>query len=465
MIEINLGKVERGTHEGKVTVKRGGKVFQRKQRLGTKEKDGDEGAKDDKKDEVKKPDTSGEYKIDFKNEEMIKAAVLGNIGDSSVTFNKDMPGTIKENQYEILSESIDYIGKYSEYLDGKSYLLLSKISDTLIKSAADGIGDVDASDFCVLMEDSIDDIVYQELNSWERQLGDHGIRHIFGNIDIMNGIFDSLNKVSPDTISPKDKFNGVFTMIYHDLGYTSERSRSSIAGTKFHKEDGSVLFDNNKEKFSKFTGDDHDTIKDYILRHDTPDIDWDKAPVLSAISVADNLALFYKEKLPKLFRDVPGSIDLLTNMQKALQSDDNEGFEENKNLLYDGIDKTGLPDYTKYMLKKAAKEVSPYTPKVTLSMLTGEVSNINFDKDKKLDIEINYNDYESELSKLYDQGQSKFVKLAESFGVDDFETDHFHFEKDGKPILSVYRKGKTTKIEINTGSLAEAIRLIREGRS
>lgn len=41
MIEINLIKLskgERGTHEGLVTVRRGGKVFQRKQKLGTKDK-------------------------------------------------------------------------------------------------------------------------------------------------------------------------------------------------------------------------------------------------------------------------------------------------------------------------------------------------------------------------------------------------------------------------------------------
>lgn len=38
MIEIDLQKLERGLREGMVTVRRGGKVFQRKQRLGVKEK-------------------------------------------------------------------------------------------------------------------------------------------------------------------------------------------------------------------------------------------------------------------------------------------------------------------------------------------------------------------------------------------------------------------------------------------
>ena len=37
MIEIDIQKLERGTHESMVTVRRGGKVFQRKQRVGKKE--------------------------------------------------------------------------------------------------------------------------------------------------------------------------------------------------------------------------------------------------------------------------------------------------------------------------------------------------------------------------------------------------------------------------------------------
>ena len=37
MIEIDISKLERGKREGMVTVRRGGKVFQRKQKLGRKE--------------------------------------------------------------------------------------------------------------------------------------------------------------------------------------------------------------------------------------------------------------------------------------------------------------------------------------------------------------------------------------------------------------------------------------------
>ena len=38
-IELDMSKLERGTHTGQVKVTRGGKTFYRKQRLGTKEKE------------------------------------------------------------------------------------------------------------------------------------------------------------------------------------------------------------------------------------------------------------------------------------------------------------------------------------------------------------------------------------------------------------------------------------------
>ena len=47
MIEIDLNKLDRGTHEGTVMVHRGGKVFQRKQKLGRKESESESGSESD----------------------------------------------------------------------------------------------------------------------------------------------------------------------------------------------------------------------------------------------------------------------------------------------------------------------------------------------------------------------------------------------------------------------------------
>ena len=433
-----IEKSEKGTRKEWRTVHRKGKTFKQRFRVGTKEDTG--------------------YQIDFLKEEQRKKNILDKVSDPDIKFKYVDDGTISDKKYEILHAGYQYLGKYSDYLDGKSYHLMSNTIDSLVGSAANGIGEISARDFCDIVKKSIDDLVYQELESWERQLGDHGIRHIYGNINVLNKIFDEINRRVPDTITDKDRFNGVLTMIFHDLGYTCERSRSSIEGTKYHKEDGMKLFEHNRNKFEKFLGKDFDKVKGYILNHDTPDIDWDRDPVLSSISCADNLALFYREKLPKLFRDVPQSIELLTKMQKALKDKDDKKFDQYKQILYDNIDKTNFPEYTKYLLKKAAREVSPYTPKVTLSMLVGEIDKISFEKENGLEVAIKYNEFESKLSKLYDQGQSKFVKLAESFGVNDFDKTSFEFKRGNKTILKVYKTGKFVKIEINLTKLERGLR-------
>ena len=442
---LPLAKLERGTHEGRVKVTRKGKTFYRKQRLGRKDKDYNVNAKSAAPDK---------YNIDFGKEASLKIEALSNVKESNENIGH-VDGVVKENKKEISTAVNDYLGLYADNLDGKSYHLVSNIMNRFIDAGSGIFGDLPSQEFCDLLQLSVDDIMYQELNSWSRQLGDHGIRHIYGNIDIMGKIFDSINSESPGTISEKDKLNGIMTMIWHDYGYTSERSRSSIEGTKYHKIDSGKFFKHRENIYRKFLGDDFDDVENYIINHDTPDIDWEDHPVLSAISCADNLALFYREKLPTLFRRVEGSIHLLEQMQFALRDNDDKKFNMFKAKLGGKIDNTNLPEYTKYLLKKAAKEVSPYTPKVILSMLTGEISDIGYTNKSGLNVKIKYNDFESKLSKLYDQGQSKFVKLAETFNIKDFEKDHFEFIKNGKVLLSLSKSGKFVKIEIDIGSLAK----------
>ncbi len=340
------------------------------------------------------------------------------------------------------------IEKYAEFMDGKTYSLISKVvedqSRELLKAG------VSKETVDALAADSTDKLVYQEMRSWERQLGDHGIRHIEGNIRIFNEILNSFKNEEcagqPCPITDKDRLIGYIVMVNHDIGYTAEPSRTNIPGTKYHKEFSEKWFENERVLYEKVLGkDDFERAKKYILLHDTPDIDWEKDPVLAAISVADNLALFHREKLPTLFKKVPDAIPILIKMQQALNEKDTAKFAEYKGALDQNIDKTNLPEYTKYLLKKAAKEISPYTPPVTLSMLAGSVGSVSYHKGDGLDVEIIKDPFESDINKLYDQGQSKFVKLAESYGIRDFEKDKFDFIKNGKKVLSVHAKNPSVE--------------------
>lgn len=356
---------------------------------------------------------------------------------SGKSIDPTLTGLLKDKWHKVSKYSTEHLDRYSDYIDGKTFSLTNRVITNQL-SLLNETTDISAHNAFRLSKDSIDKLIYQEMRSWERQLGDHGVRHIEGNLRIFNQIAEEFNAAGGN-ISVKDSLLTYITMINHDLGYTTEPSRTSIEGTKYHHEFGEKLFEDQRDFFESFlSSEEYLRIKNYILYHDTPNLDWEKSPLLSAISISDNLALFHKEKLPKIFEAVPHSLSYLIKMQRALNAKDMPRFNVLRDKLEVQINKTNLPDYTKYLLKKASREVSPYTPKVTLSMLAGEIGKVVYSRIKGLDVTINYNDFESKLSKLYDQGQKKFVKLAEAFGITDFDTNKFEFIKDDKQILSVH---------------------------
>lgn len=91
MIEINLRKLERGVRTELRTVKRGGKVFQRKTRVGRKEKV-DKGVKprevvEDKKLKVKETKTIDNFENNIKDQKFETCGVFNENGD--FIFSKD----------------------------------------------------------------------------------------------------------------------------------------------------------------------------------------------------------------------------------------------------------------------------------------------------------------------------------------------------------------------------------------
>lgn len=393
------------------------------------------------------PDTKEDRQklVDYSKEKRTMGMFLSGLRSEDEVSPK-LEGRLN-TQIEVVADfATEHLDRYSEFLDGKTFSLTNKVIRKQVQLLADTTT-ISAVDAFKLSKDSVDKIIYQEMRSWERQLGDHGVRHIEGDIRIFNEIAKTFNAAGGN-ISSRDTLLAYIALIHHDLGYTAEPSRLTLAGTKYHPEFSEKLFENEQVFFENLLGhDDYLKVKEFILKHDTADISWEKSPILTSISIADNLALFHREKLPRLFEKVRHSLSTLSKMQKALNKNNTPLFEKLKGNLFTEIDKTALPKYTKYLLKKAATEVSPYTPKVTLSMLAGEIGKLEYSKEAGLDIEIKHSLFEAELNKLYDQGQQKFVKLAQSFNITDFNKEKFDFIKNGEKILSVHRGFSKAKLE------------------
>ena len=104
MIEINLTKLDRGTHEGMVTVKRGGKVFQRKQKLGRKESESESG-----------PEYGSDYEKNKKEYEKLRSVPTPY--DETVTQMIERTNAINAARTKMNESNPKWVAEQKEYAE------------------------------------------------------------------------------------------------------------------------------------------------------------------------------------------------------------------------------------------------------------------------------------------------------------------------------------------------------------
>ncbi len=327
----------------------------------------------------------------------------------------------------------DDVGFVRDFIDEQTEFLEGALKEGAFKGAQ-------AEKVNKLMMRAVDDLVYQTHESYKRQLGDHGARHIVSNIKTQNDAFKALEK-SGVKISAKDKFMAAMVMVNHDLGYTAAPSKANVKYTGKHKEYSDEIFrteyeDDYREVFDE---DSLTRLKTLIKTHDSPEMDWENDPVGSSIRLADNLSLYSQEKLPGLFRLIPGGIDTLEEIGKAAKEKDQKKIDEVRAKLHKKIDDASIPAPLKKALKNAAEEVNVMTAKFTLGMLGGKLDKMEF-KDGTMQVHVKRDVYDERLQKLFDLGQRQFGKLADAYGISEEEAKKdkkFTFGDKDKPKMVV----------------------------
>jgi len=354
----------------------------------------------------------------------------------------------------LLQDNSDaYLEQYDRFIDATTF---NKMRTAVYKLISDGTKIKDRfnpDQLQELIQNSIDKLMYQEINAWERQLSDHGVRHIAGNINTADRISKAMQGAGY-AVSEEERFMIDVVMINHDIGYTTEKVRESIPETQNHPAFSKSWFDNERQFFSKyFAPEELDAMSDYIEHHDQTDIDWENKKLLSIISVSDNLSIFHDEKLPSLFKYVDGSLDILFNIQKAIRDKDKTTIESERQNLIRAVNASALPQYTKSWLVKAAREVSEFTPKFTIPMLIGRIDGFNFNKDTGLAVDVQEDMFDTRVADFYDMGQKAYVKLAESYKADLANNDQIQFKRGDKQLMQVNIKREKLKKSLDIESI------------
>ena len=284
--------------------------------------------------------------------------------------------------------------------------------------------------------DTVDALAVQENEALRRTLGDHGVRHIMGDIYMA---LDILKEV-PGYDTPQDKAATFIAGIYHDTGYLTKPSQIFL--DEDHPSWSRQHFDANaKSRVAANLGKDTaDLVSNIVNTHYTADLDWQNDAAASAFRVADNAALFKNEKMPGLLHYVPDNFSVIKDFADKKIDMDVARQRLAKNIGAQG----NLTPEVRTALLDSVDEFSPFLVKSSLGMLAGKVENFAW-KDGALLVELKRDPATDKIQQVLDVGQRQFKKFAESLGVDpdDFSTQRsLELKDNNKVVLRAVIKSK-----------------------
>jgi hypothetical protein len=316
-----------------------------------------------------------------------------------------------------------------------------------------------------IINDSIAKILFQEDESRKHGMGDHGIRHIYGNMKYTDQALNELDSTVKTT--PREKMMAQLIMTMHDLGYAGSVARTpgmkGIYASSAHKEVSTELVNHmiskGKWKDLNLTKKEKAFVLNAVLTHDSSEMDFEKQPVLSSIRMSDNLAVFKAEKIPYVFnifgeektktqlgdlRKINVKIEKFENEltkqyiagnitgeeynNKLIKVKEVQKHQQNKvkkSLIETVNNNTEYNDIEKKYLLTAIDEISPWTTKAIPGMYAGQIkkhNGITFNKNKNNVIQatiiLEHNKFNEQLLDAgLDLGNKQFEKVAESFGL------------------------------------------------
>lgn len=334
----------------------------------------------------------------------------------------DLVGTVDDVVAKRLKQVGDYVMQDAKALATKHLKTLGNVL------SAAGVSEAKVKS---IMLKATDALVIQEHEALSRQLGDHGIRHLLGDAAMAEEILS----VHPAVDAPAQTALSYLAAIYHDTGYLTDPG-SVMRMDGRHPAWSQQYFDKHvrPEIVDSLGESAASRLSNIIATHADSSIDWKNDPGASAFRIADNLALFHKEKLPGLFKYVPSNIVVLKEMGEGKIT-----VEEAKARMAKNVRKSNLPGTIKETLGFAVNEVGKQTVKFTVGMLGGDVRDFKWDNGY-LNVTVNRNRQAVELQKTLDLGQRQFKKFAEAYlgesGVKTMQSNGFVFRSaSGRPLL------------------------------
>ena len=139
--------------------------------------------------------------------------------------------------------------RLDEYAD-----TLGRVIDEAVKDGS--IGDVRECDLDAFIQEDMKLLVYQEMETRRRSMGDHGIRHLLGNALNSVALLDELRKggISKDT-DGMSKMLALTCQVNHDIGYSLGAVATDAGSGTYHKSYSGLIASQERDRYAKVFGD------------------------------------------------------------------------------------------------------------------------------------------------------------------------------------------------------------------
>lgn len=304
----------------------------------------------------------------------------------SKTTVQHFKDTLKKNFTRIKEKYSGAIGSKTaaKALEDYETTLLDVIDQCVKDNSLQGLG-ITEQKLDTFLQEQMKRLLYQDLQTNRRSVGDHGIRHLVANAINTVTILDKLKQGGiAEGTSGKYKLLGMICQVNHDIGYTLGTVATNAADGTYHKTHSGTIAAAQRDRYAKLLGEDAADLlvgkydcyegtdlpkhfdkdknlipkeqvynedgtpkssskvfmqsktkhiqKGAIQYHDDADYDWKNNAFRSAVALSDCVSLFGKDKVQTLFFEDETAMEQVTKIHAIMCAPD-ETFisEENMN--------------------------------------------------------------------------------------------------------------------------------------
>jgi hypothetical protein len=277
---------------------------------------------------------------------------------------------------------------------------------------------LDAGDLYDILRDWVQKLVYQELSSRRRAMGDRGIRRICANIALADQVYERLKKLPG--FSPRQPLLMRCIHVHQDLGHTAYAARVSYRGGKLHRAYGARIFTDEMNRYrSLFDNDELELARAAVATHSAEELPFREARVLALVRAVDHLAPVAPYRVWRELQKIDGVAPYLDDMLARLASKKLDQIGALKEHLARHLEERGLAVALRDDILASFRAFERLADPVDLGALAGEITGeLAYDEAAQtLTARVQPDPWVQRYQILFDTQQEQLVRFAKNTGV------------------------------------------------